>query len=57
MYRMTRCGDIAIRSFPNERSPGRSSVGRSSILNIIYLGYTGVINTPLHYVRYVARDE
>jgi len=40
---MTRCGDIAIRNFLNERSVGRRCVGRQYLLTLSY--------TPPHYVR------
>jgi len=48
--------------FPNVRSSvvGRSSVGRSSIVNIIknnILLLTLISYTPLRYVRNVAREE
>ena len=43
VYPMTRCGDIAIRNFPNEKSVGRWSVGSFSIhalLSYIILLFT-----------------
>jgi len=45
---MTRCGDIAIRNFPNERSVGRL------FLSLTLISYRP---TPLRYIRTVARKN